>query len=444
MKMRSSLRGQKKILSVKYDCSGLENSFEVILRNREDGNGMRAYERLLNYVVIHTTSDESSETVPSTERQFDLAHKLRDEMAGLGIEDANVDANCYVMGHIPATPGCEDRPAIGFIAHLDTAPDSSGENVHPIVHKDYSGEDVELGNGRMLTKALFPHLSGLKGRTLITTDGSTLLGADDKAGIAEIITMAEEIIRSDVPHGRICIAFTPDEEIGHGAELLDLEKFGADFAYTVDGGPENEIEYENFNAAKAVFDIRGVSVHPGDAKNRMVNAALVACEISGMLPSAETPAHTEGREGFYHLTDINGNVENAVISYIIRDHDAGLFDAKIGTLRKIEKTINEKYGDGTVVLTVTDQYRNMIEKIRPHMHIVDTAKKCIFMQRLEVLDVPVRGGTDGAQLSYRGLPCPNLGTGGYAFHGPLEHITAEGMDTVVNILCQIVKEYAKQ
>ena len=400
---------------------------------------MRAYERLLDYVVIHTTSDEGSETVPSTGRQFDLANKLKDEMTALGIEDADVDDNCYVMGHIPATPGCEDKPAIGFIAHLDTAPDSSGENVHPIIHEDYSGGDVELGNGRVLSVALFPHLSGLKGRTLITTDGSTLLGADDKAGIAEIMTMAEEMIRGGLPHGRICIAFTPDEEIGHGAELLNLEKFGADFAYTVD-----EIEYENFNAAKAVFDIRGVSVHPGDAKNRMINAALVACEISGMLPSAETPAHTEGREGFYHLTDINGNVENAMIAYIVRDHDAGLFDSKIKTLRKIEQTINEKYGDHTVKLTVVDQYRNMIEKIRPHMHIVETAKKCIAEQGLEVLDVPVRGGTDGAQLSYRGLPCPNLGTGGYAFHGPLEHITAEGMDAVVNILCRIVKEYANK
>ncbi|MBO7356560.1 MAG: peptidase T [Lachnospiraceae bacterium] len=405
---------------------------------------MRAYERLLNYVVIHTTSDEGSETVPSTKRQFDLAYKLKDEMEKLGISDASVDQNCYVMGHIPASAGFENRPKIGFIAHLDTAPDSSGEGVQPVIHENYDGSDVELGNGRALTVELFPHLSGLKGRTLITTDGTTLLGADDKAGIAEIMTMAEKIISSEVLHGEICIAFTPDEEIGHGAELLDLEKFGADFAYTVDGGPENEIEYENFNAAKAVFDIKGVSVHPGDAKNRMINAALVACEISGMLPSAETPAHTEDREGFYHLTDINGNVENAVLAYIVRDHDAGLFDAKIGTLRKIEKTINEKYGDGTVILTVVDQYRNMIEKIRPHMHIVETAKKCIDGQGLEVMDVPVRGGTDGAQLSYRGLPCPNLGTGGYAFHGPLEHITAEGMDAVVNILCSIVKEYAQK
>ncbi len=404
---------------------------------------MRAYERLLNYVVIHTTSDEYSETVPSTKRQFDLANLLVKEMKELGIEDATVDDNCYVMGHVPATKGCENAPKIGFIAHLDTAPDSSGENVHPVVHENYDGKDVDLGNGRVLTTELFPHLKDLKGRTLITTDGTTLLGADDKSGIAEIITMVEVLKKQNIPHGKICIAFTPDEEIGHGASLLDLEKFDADFGYTIDGGPENEIEYENFNAAKAVFKVRGVSVHPGDAKNRMINAALVACEISSMLPSAETPAHTEEREGFYHLTDIKGDVENAVIEYIIRDHDESLFNAKLETLRKIEKILNEKYGDGTVTLSITEQYRNMIEMIRPHIHIVETAKKCVADQGLIVKDVPIRGGTDGAQLSFRGLPCPNLGTGGYAFHGPFEHITAEGMDAVVKIVCGIVKTYAE-
>ncbi|MBP8968346.1 MAG: peptidase T [Lachnospiraceae bacterium] len=404
---------------------------------------MRAYERLLNYVVIHTTSDEKSDTVPSTKRQFDLANLLVKEMKELGIEDASVDENCYVLGHVPATKGCENAPKIGFIAHLDTAPDSSGENVHPILHENYDGKDVDLGSGRVLTTGLFPHLKDLKGRTLITTDGTTLLGADDKSGIAEIMTMVEELEKQNIPHGKICIAFTPDEEIGHGASLLDLEKFDADFGYTVDGGPENEIEYENFNAAKAVFKVRGVSVHPGDAKNRMINAALVACEISSMLPSAETPAHTEDREGFYHLTDINGDVENAKIEYIIRDHDASLFNAKLETLRKIEKILNEKYGEGTVALSVTEQYRNMIEKIRPHIHIVETAKKCIADQGLAVKDVPIRGGTDGAQLSFRGLPCPNLGTGGYAFHGPFEHITAEGMDAVVNIISSIVKSYSE-
>ena len=395
---------------------------------------MRAYERLLNYVVIHTTSDEDVETTPSTGRQFDLANLLVNELKELGAEDAAVDEHCYVTAHIPASEGYEKAPKIGFIAHLDTAPDCSGENVNPVIHENYDGEDVDLGNGRNLTTALFPHLKNLKGRTLITTDGTTLLGADDKAGIAEIMTMIETITNENIKHGPISIAFTPDEEIGHGADLLDLEKFGADFAYTVDGGPENEIEYENFNAAGAVFEIKGISVHPGDAKNRMVNAALVACEIASMLPPAETPAHTEEREGFYHLTDIQGDVETAEIKYIVRDHDANLFKAKQETLRRIEKTVNEKYGAGTVTLTITEQYLNMIEKIRPHMHIVETAKECILGQGMEPLDVPVRGGTDGARLSFRGLPCPNLGTGGYAFHGPLEHITAEGMDAVVSVL----------
>lgn len=403
---------------------------------------MRAYERLLKYVVVHTTSDEESESVPSTNIQFDLARLLEAEMKELGISDVSVDEHCYVTGRIPATKGCENAPKIGFIAHLDTAPDCSGENVKPLIHENYDGKDVFLKNGRAITTKLFPHLMTLKGRTLITTDGTTLLGADDKAGVAEIMTMAEEVITKGIPHGDIAIAFTPDEEIGHGASLLDIEKFGADFAYTVDGGPENEIEYENFNAAKAVFKIKGVSVHPGDAKDRMINAALLACEISSMLPAAETPAHTQDREGFYHLTDIKGDVENAEISYIVRDHDASLFEAKKKTLNMIEKIMNEKYGEGTVVLTITEQYRNMIEKILPHMHIVDTAKECIKEQGFEPLDVPVRGGTDGAMLSYRGLPCPNLGTAGYAFHGPLEHITAEGMDTVVNVMCAIIKKYA--
>ena len=402
---------------------------------------MRAYERLLKYVVIHTTSDENSETVPSTDRQFNLANVLAEEMKNLGIEDSAVDSHAYVTGHIPATPGYENAPKIGFIAHLDTAPDSSGENVRPCIHENYDGCDVELGNGKVLSSEQFPHLKNLKGRTLITTDGSTLLGADDKAGIAEIMTMAENILKEGIPHGAISIAFTPDEEIGHGAELLDIDAFGADFAYTVDGGAENEIEYENFNAAKAVFKINGISVHPGDAKNRMINAALLACEIASMLPAAETPAHTENREGFYHLTDIRGDVEQAEIAYIVRDHDQSLYEAKLKTLRMIEKTMNERYPMGTVVLTITEQYKNMIEKIRPHMHIVETVKHCIAEQGLSPLEIPVRGGTDGAQLSFRGLPCPNLGLGGYAYHGPYEHITAEGMDAVVKILCSIVKSY---
>ena len=299
-----------------------------------------------------------------------------------------------------------------------------------------------LGNGCVLSPEMFAHLPSLKGRTLITTDGTTLLGADDKAGIAEIMTMAEQVIREDLPHGKICIAFTPDEEIGSGAADLDLEAFGADFGYTVDGGAENEVEYENFNAAAASFEITGRSVHPGTAKGTMINAGLLAAQIAMMLPQAETPARTEGREGFFHLTGIEGDVEHAKMTYIVRDHSAARFAGRLETLRLVEKTLNEAYPAGTVKLSIREQYRNMIEKIEPEMHLIDTAKAAIRAQGMEPETPPVRGGTDGAQLSFRGLPCPNLGTGGYAFHGPYEHITAEGMDAVVEILKGIVQSYA--
>lgn len=404
---------------------------------------MRAYERLLNYVRIHTTSREESDTVPSTENQFDLARYLVGEMEELGIEGARVDDHAYVYGKIPASLGLEDKPCIGFIAHLDTSPDFNGENVNPQIIPDYDGKEVVLKNNCVISPDVFPHLPKLKGRTLITTDGTSLLGADDKAGIADIMTMAEELIREGRKHGPIAIAFTPDEEIGHGAELLDLEAFGADYAYTVDGGPANEIEYENFNAAGAEFSIQGVSVHPGEAKNKMVNAGLVAAEIISLLPGVETPAHTEGKEGFYHLTSIRGNVEKAEASFIIRDHSRAAYDSKLQTLAMIEKNLNEKYGAGTVTLRIKEQYRNMVEKIRPCMHLIENAKEAIEEAGMEAVEVPIRGGTDGAQLSFRGLPCPNLGAGGYAFHGPYEHITAEGMDDVVSVLHGIVKRYAE-
>lgn len=404
---------------------------------------MRAYERLLKYVTVYTTSDESTGTVPSTQRQFDLARLLVEEMKQMGIEDPHVDEKCYVYGWLSATPGYEQSPALGLIAHMDTAPDCSGENVKPMIWENYDGGEIRLKNDRVLSPEMFAELAQLKGRTLITSDGTTLLGADDKSGIAEILTMAEHLIAEQIPHGKICIAFTPDEEIGGGAEDLDLNKFGAQFAYTVDGGAENEIEYENFNAAGASFTIKGRSVHPGEAKNKMVNAALVAAQINAMLPAMETPANTEGREGFYHMTGISGNVENAEVSYIIRDHDAGTFDAKKQALRLIEKRLNEQYGAGTVDLKIREQYPNMIEKIRPCMHLIDTALEAVRSEGLNPATPPVRGGTDGARLSFRGLPCPNLGTGGYAFHGPYEHITAEGMDHVVCILTKIVSSYAK-
>lgn len=405
---------------------------------------MRAYERLLNYVKIHTASDESSSTVPSSRRQFDLAEILAEEMKSIGIADARVEDNCYVYGTIPATKGYEDKTRIGFIAHLDTAPDFCGEHVNPQIHEDYDGGEIVLGNsGKILSPGQFPHLRALKGRTLITTDGTTLLGADDKAGIAEIMTLAEELIHSTEPHGQVSIGFTPDEEVGSGAAEFDIPGFGAQFAYTVDGGCENEIVYENFNACGAEFEINGFNIHPGESKNTMINAALLAMEINSMLPSAETPAHTEQYEGFYHLTEMEGTVERAKLQYIVRDHSGAHFESRQETLRHIEKIMNEKYGNGTVKLTITQQYRNMAEVIAPCMHLIDNAKDSIREAGLEPDTSPIRGGTDGARLSFAGLPCPNLGTGGYAFHGPYEHITAEGMDLAVKILRGIVRRYAQ-
>ena len=405
---------------------------------------MRAYERLLKYVTVYTTSSGDSGTVPSTQRQFDLAEILVEEMKELGIEDARVDEKCYVYGSIPATPGLEDKPAIGWIAHMDTAPDFCGENVKPQIFPDYDGGDVVLGSsGRVLLVKDFPYLKDLKGRTLITTDGTTLLGADDKAGIAEILTAAELLLTSGEPHGKICIGFTPDEEIGSGAEDLDLERFGAKYAYTMDGDAENEISFETFNAAEATFEIRGFDIHPGSAKGKMINASLLACRINAMLPCAETPSQTEGYEGFFHLTSMSGDVENARLHYIIRDHSASHFEARLEMVRQIEKVLNEQYGQGTVTLTIRRQYQNMREKLEGCMHLVDYAKEVIQDLGMEPDVSPVRGGTDGARLSFRGLPCPNLGTGGHAFHGPYEHITAEGMDFSVNVILGIIRKYAK-
>lgn len=406
---------------------------------------MRAYERLLNYVKIYTTSDENSTTVPTTARQFDLAKILVEEMKAMGIQDARVGENGYVYGTIPATPGYETKTAIGFIAHLDTSPDFNGEHVNPQIHENYDGKDVALGDsGKVLETARFPHLVKLAGRTLITTDGTTLLGADDKAGIAEIMTLAESLQNGDMPHGKVCIAFTPDEEVGSGAAEFDIPGFGAEYAYTVDGGCENEIVYENFNACAAQVVIKGFNIHPGEAKNTMVNAALVATEFNSMLPSGETPRDTQMYEGFFHLCGIEGTVEHAKMEYIVRDHSSACFEARQSTLRHIEKFLNEKYGEGTVQVTIRQQYRNMEEMIAPCMHLIDNAKDVIRELGMEPDVSPVRGGTDGAQLSFRGLPCPNLGTGGYAFHGPYEHITAEGMDFSVKVLMGIVKRYAER
>ena len=399
---------------------------------------MKAYERLLKYVKIYTTSDKESKTVPSTSRQFDLAKILVKEMKNIGIEDVKVDDKCYVYGYIKATKGYENKPSIGLIAHMDTAPSACGENVNPKIIENYNGEDVILKEGTVLSVEKFPHLKKLKGRTLITTDGNTLLGADDKAGIAEILTACEHIINENIPHGKICIAFTPDEEIGRGAENFNVKEFGADFAYTIDGGEEGEISYENFNAASAKVEIHGVSVHPGSAKNTMINALYVAMEFNSMLPSCERPEYTENYEGFYYLEQMEGNTDKVSMSYILRDHDSLKFQNKKDIMIKASKIINEKYGENTIVVHIKDQYKNMIEHIKPCMHLIDNAKYA--MEKLNITPIiePIRGGTDGATLSYMGLPCPNLGTGGYAYHGEYEHITVEGMDISTNIIIEIL------
>ena len=405
---------------------------------------MKAYERLLKYARIWTTSDEESTTSPTTSRQFDLAKQLVEEMKEIGIEDAYMDEFGYVYGHIPATPGYEDRTAIGFIAHMDTAPDYSGENVNPQIIENYDGNDVSLGtSGKVLSVAEFPSLKTLAGRTLITTDGTTLLGADDKAGIAEIMTVAEELIKENIPHGKVSISFTTDEEVGSGAKHMNLEVFGAPFAYTVDGGPEGEIQFENFNAASADFYVHGVNVHPGEAKGIMKNSQKIAMEIQGMLPVDEAPEYTEGYEGFFHLMEMTGTVEETKMSYLIRDFDSESYENRKELLQNITETVNKKYGEGTVELKLNDSYRNMREKIEPCMELIDYAKKACEMADVKADIAPIRGGTDGARLSFVGLPCPNLGTGGYGFHGAFEHISAEGMDKAAAIIKNIILQFAK-
>lgn len=405
---------------------------------------MKAYERLLKYARIWTTSDEESTTSPTTSRQFDLAKQLVEEMKEIGIEDAYMDEFGYVYGHIPATPGYEDCTAIGFIAHMDTAPDYSGENVNPQIIENYDGNDVSLGtSGKVLSVAEFPFLKTLAGRTLITTDGTTLLGADDKAGIAEIMTVAEELIKENIPHGKVSISFTTDEEVGSGAKHMNLEVFGAPFAYTVDGGPEGEIQFENFNAASADFYVHGVNVHPGEAKGIMKNSQKIAMEIQGMLPVDEAPEYTEGYEGFFHLMEMTGTVEETKMSYLIRDFDSESYENRKELLRNITETVNKKYGEGTVELKLKDSYRNMREKIEPCMELIEYAKKACEMAEVKADIAPIRGGTDGARLSFVGLPCPNLGTGGYGFHGAFEHITAEGMDKATAIIKNIILQFAE-
>ena len=390
---------------------------------------MRACERFLNYVKVHTTSDPASSTAPSSAIQFDLAHKLVEEMTQLGIENAHVDEFGVVYGWLPATEGYEDKPALGFIAHMDTSPDYSGENVKPQIIENYDGGDVVLaGTGDVLSVANFPTLKALKGMTLITSDGTTLLGADDKAGIAEILTAAETIVAENKPHSKLCIAFTPDEEIGMGVAHFDIEKFGAKFAYTVDGGQEGEIAFETFNAASAKVEITGMSVHPGSSKDTMINAALVAMEFNALLPAGDTPRLTEGYEGFFHLHDMKGDVSFAELDYIVRDHSRQTFEARKETMRHAAKVLGERYGREIVKLTLVDTYYNMAEKIAPHMELIENAKLAAKKAGMEPFVEPVRGGTDGCRLSEMGMPTPNICTGGFAYHGKFEHIAMESMD----------------
>ena len=411
---------------------------------------MRAYERLLKYVSYETTSDENSETCPSSAKELVLADELVEELKAIGVADAHVDKDGYVYGSIPATQGAENEKTIGLIAHMDTAPAMSGAGIKPRIINDYDGADIVLNEklGVVMDTVTFPHLRNYVGQDLIVTDGTTLLGADDKAGIAEIMTAAAQIIEADkacegntaehTAHGKICIAFTPDEEIGRGADRFNVENFGADYAYTVDGGMLGEIEFENFNAASAKVHIKGENIHPGEAKNKMKNACLLAMEFNSMLPPAEIPAHTEGYEGFFHLCGMNGDEENAYLDYIVRDHNMDKFLERKAMLEHITAYLNTKYGAGTVNLDMKDSYYNMREKLEADMYIVDRAVEAMKENGVEPVIQPIRGGTDGARLSFMGLLCPNLSTGGHNFHGKYEYICIQSMDKMVEIIKSIV------
>ena len=395
-----------------------------------------ATERFLKYVTFDTQSDEFSETCPSTDKQRVFGAALVEEMLAMGIADAHMDENGYVYGTVPGDPAL---PTIGLIAHMDTSPDASGANVKARV-VEYDGTDILLGeeSGLVLSEKQFPGLARHRGKHLIVTDGTTLLGADDKAGIAEIMTVAEFLLTAKMNHATLKIGFTPDEEIGRGADLFDVEGFGADYAYTVDGGAVGELEYENFNAASAKVEFTGLNIHPGSAKDRMLNSQYIAMEYERLLPAAQKPEYTEGYEGFIHLTDMEGTVEKSTLRYIIRDHDTEKFQQKKERMMEAAAYLNAKYGAGTVNITIRDSYFNMRQVIEPNIHVVERAKKAIEDLGIQPIVVPIRGGTDGARLSYVGLPCPNLGTGGENFHGRYEYACAEDMDLSVRALINIL------
>ncbi len=405
---------------------------------------MRPYERLLNYVTYDTASDGASQTCPSTEKQLVFARALEQELRGLGLEQVRLDENGYLYATVPGNIPDYHGPVLGFIAHMDVVDDVPSWDIKPRIVENYDGGDIVLtGSGAVLSPAEFPELLRCRGKSLMVTDGTTLLGADDKAGVAEIVTLCQQLLADPgFAHGPVRIAFTPDEEIGRGADRFDVAGFGADFAYTLDGGAFGELEYENFNAASLRVDIHGKNIHPGSAKNKMKNALAIGMEFEGLLPPQQRPEFTEGYEGFFHLTDMAGDVENARMSYILRDHDADLLERKKDDARAAAAFLNRKYGAGTVEVTIRDSYQNMAGQIAAHRHLVDNALEAIRRTGVEPVTVPIRGGTDGARLSFMGLPCPNLGTGGGNFHGKLEYCCVEEMDLAVECMKQLVALYS--
>jgi tripeptide aminopeptidase len=399
-------------------------------------------ERFLNYVKFNTQSNEETSV---TQGQIELAEVLVEELKAMGLVSVSLDENGYVLAHLPANT-TRKIPSLGFVAHLDTSPDMIGKDVKPQIINEYDGEDIILNGEKniILSPRDFPELLNYKGKTLITTDGTTLLGADDKAGIAEVMTAIDYLQNHrEIPHGKICIAFTPNEEVGRGADFFDIPKFGAEFAYTLDGGPIGELEYENFNAAEVKVKVQGRNVHPGSAKGKMINSILLAQEFIEQLPKAETPENTEGYQGFYHLTDIRGNVEETMLNYIVRDFDLDSFERRKDNIRKIANVLNETHGQGTFVLEIKDQYFNMKEKIEPVKHIVENAEKAMLEVGV-VPDIrPIRGGTDGARLSFMGLPTPNIFAGGHNFHGKFEFIPTFAMEKAVEVILKIIELYTK-
>ena len=401
-------------------------------------------ERFLKYVSFDTQSDERSETFPSTDKQKVLLSYLKEELETIGLKEVTMDEYGYVMATLPATKGYENVPTIGFISHVDTAPDMSGAGVKPHIVENYNGKDILLGGDVWLRVEEFPELSFFKGHTLIHTDGTTLLGADDKAGVAEIVTAMEWLVaHPEMPHGKIRVGFTPDEEIGRGVDYFDVKKFAADFAYTMDGGMEGELEYENFNAAGAKIHISGRNVHPGMAKNKMINAIDIATELNGMLPASERPQYTEHYEGFFHCVGIQGTVEEAELSYIIRDHSSEKFEAKKQLMWDVVNFLQRKYGEKVLTLTLKDQYYNMRKMVEPHPQVIEKAKRAMIEAGVKPQVKPIRGGTDGSRLSFMGLPCPNLFTGGMNFHGRYEYASLTTMHRAMNTIINLARIWAE-